>query len=392
LSHDHQIAESNTIKLKKALLSLLAEKDIHHITTKKIAEQANVSRGTLYLHFEDKFALFEEIVEEMLEGINDSVQESLRNKQYINFKEMDLEVHPTLAFVAENALFFKILMDREKMPFFDFHHFFIEVFKENIVLTPANSTLTSIERDLFAHYRALSIYAVIWYWMKEEMKTTPESITKQFWELIRQKRFYWIFGNEVMSSEKKAEHIDRRVLRTRDALQRSMIELILEKKEYSAVTISDITRKSNVRRATFYDHYSDKEELFKAIIRNYSKELMNHFTVKIDPKTMQLEEAVSVLIRLFTTLSEENSIIHFLKGDYGIPNPIPEIFHCLSEFYLEQTIHITAGKEMYAYYVTGMIVGLILYRANEGIHHSPEFLAREFIQFLDLKKYKVILI
>lgn len=54
-------------QVKQALLALLEERDIQHITMKEIAEKAEVSRGTLYLYYEDKFSIFEDVIEDMKE-------------------------------------------------------------------------------------------------------------------------------------------------------------------------------------------------------------------------------------------------------------------------------------------------------------------------------------
>jgi AcrR family transcriptional regulator len=54
---------------------------------------------------------------------------------------------------------------------------------------------------------------------------------------------------------------DRRVVRTRELLQKSLIELIGER-EYDAITIQDIAERANVGRTTFYLHYSNKDDLF----------------------------------------------------------------------------------------------------------------------------------
>lgn len=53
---------------------------------------------------------------------------------------------------------------------------------------------------------------------------------------------------------------DRRVARTRATLQRALISLIL-KKDYEAITISEICEVANVGRSTFYAHYSSKDDL-----------------------------------------------------------------------------------------------------------------------------------
>jgi AcrR family transcriptional regulator len=54
---------------------------------------------------------------------------------------------------------------------------------------------------------------------------------------------------------------DRRVQRTRELLQRALIELINER-GYDAITIQDIVDRANVGRTTFYAHYNSKEDLF----------------------------------------------------------------------------------------------------------------------------------
>ncbi|MBN1313384.1 MAG: TetR/AcrR family transcriptional regulator [Anaerolineae bacterium] len=54
--------------------------------------------------------------------------------------------------------------------------------------------------------------------------------------------------------------LDRRVQRTRKALSQALIELILEK-GYDAVRVQDIAERANLRAATLYLHYRNKEDL-----------------------------------------------------------------------------------------------------------------------------------
>jgi AcrR family transcriptional regulator len=54
---------------------------------------------------------------------------------------------------------------------------------------------------------------------------------------------------------------DRRVERTRELLQKALIELIAER-GYDAITIQDIVDRANIGRTTFYLHYNSKDELF----------------------------------------------------------------------------------------------------------------------------------
>jgi AcrR family transcriptional regulator len=63
------------------------------------------------------------------------------------------------------------------------------------------------------------------------------------------------------------EKLDRRVIRTRQMLQKALMELVREK-DYDTITVQDVTKKADVRRATFYLHYNDKEELLMAALEN----------------------------------------------------------------------------------------------------------------------------
>jgi AcrR family transcriptional regulator len=56
--------------------------------------------------------------------------------------------------------------------------------------------------------------------------------------------------------------IDRRVLRTRNALYDALVSLITEK-DYEAISLEDILTRSNVGRSTFYSHFRSKDELLE---------------------------------------------------------------------------------------------------------------------------------
>ena len=56
------------------------------------------------------------------------------------------------------------------------------------------------------------------------------------------------------------QRVDRRVQRTRQLLNRALMELIVEK-GYDSVTVQDIIDRANLGRSTFYTHYQDKEDL-----------------------------------------------------------------------------------------------------------------------------------
>lgn len=68
---------------------------------------------------------------------------------------------------------------------------------------------------------------------------------------------------------------DRRVRRTRDAIHRALIALILEK-GYDAVTVADIIDRADIGRSTFYNHYTDKQHVLYASLDELAAFLRAH--------------------------------------------------------------------------------------------------------------------
>lgn len=63
-----------------------------------------------------------------------------------------------------------------------------------------------------------------------------------------------------MQNPAEEPKIDRRILRTRQALREALLTLLNEK-DYDEITVEEITDRANLGRATFYLHYKDKEDL-----------------------------------------------------------------------------------------------------------------------------------
>jgi AcrR family transcriptional regulator len=71
--------------------------------------------------------------------------------------------------------------------------------------------------------------------------------------------------HEMMAVASRRAHqgIDRRSLRTRQALHHSLIELIVER-GYDQIGVADIAEAANVGRSTFYVHFTDKDDLLRS--------------------------------------------------------------------------------------------------------------------------------
>src|SRR5919109_3403628 len=68
---------------------------------------------------------------------------------------------------------------------------------------------------------------------------------------------------------------DPRVRRTRRILQEALVSLILEK-EYSAISIKDLTDRAEVAYITFFRHYNGIDELLMEVLDEGLAELLHH--------------------------------------------------------------------------------------------------------------------
>jgi AcrR family transcriptional regulator len=102
-----------------------------------------------------------------------------------------------------------------------------------------------------------------------------------------------------------ADNLDRRVRRTRDAIRRSFISLVLEN-GYDAVGVEDIAQRADIVRATFYAHYSTKDELLETLFAEVSVEVVDQIAA-IEHGDLKIVRA-SIAARLYLHAEELRDI------------------------------------------------------------------------------------
>src|SRR3954453_15976745 len=113
--------------LKKALIELMSEKNFDDITIQDISDKANVSRGTIYLHYVDKFDLLDKLIEEHINEMG----EICETTSEMDFKDANL---PWFEYLENNYLFFSTMLTSKGAPSFrrQFHEFLVEEFKDEV--------------------------------------------------------------------------------------------------------------------------------------------------------------------------------------------------------------------------------------------------------------------
>src|ERR1700685_48675 len=74
--------------------------------------------------------------------------------------------------------------------------------------------------------------------------------------------------SKLKLKSKPKPKVDRRTLRTRDALGDALIELMHER-PFKSITVQDVLDHAKVGRSTFYTHYRDKDDLFLSDVEEF---------------------------------------------------------------------------------------------------------------------------
>ncbi|MEQ2528424.1 TetR/AcrR family transcriptional regulator [Bacillaceae bacterium CLA-AA-H227] len=173
---DRRIAKSQEA-IKQALIELMSEKGFDNITIQDIADRANVNRGTIYLHYLDKFDLLDKIMEEHINNMHNFC-ESATEMDFI-----ESTVH-CMEYLESNYLFFSTMLVSEGAPYFRnrFLKFNIEEFRKDVDITTGKNF--GQNEDVVVQFVANAYVGVVEWWLKNEMPHPPHVMAKKLGELL----------------------------------------------------------------------------------------------------------------------------------------------------------------------------------------------------------------
>ncbi len=182
-----------------------------------------------------------------------------------------------------------------------------------------------------------------------------------------------------------ARKMDRRVVRTRQALRDALMALVTEK-GYEAITIQEIADRADVNRATFYLHFRDKEELLLSSLRELYDAL--GATVPSAASAEQMGKAIAGVLCDpidFRHIAAHADFYRAIIGKHG-----STAFRAMIQAYLEQIFKDTVvqplmslGQErsipldLIASYLAGAEIGVIVWWLRNNLASAPEDMAQQ---------------
>jgi AcrR family transcriptional regulator len=174
---------------------------------------------------------------------------------------------------------------------------------------------------------------------------------------------------------------DRRIQRTRELLQKALIELIGEH-GYDAITIQDIVDRANVGRTTFYKHYNSKDDLFmschEAVLSDFHMSPLH----PLSREELLSPEAPSAMKMAYNHLDEARTRLYpIFQGKDGAlilrqirDRSVQEIETNLRAVFAEADSLIPL--DMLAHYLVGAQLALVQWWLEKRRPHTPDTLTQ----------------
>ncbi|RED59299.1 TetR/AcrR family transcriptional regulator [Cohnella lupini] len=173
--------------INKAFLELFTEKELEQITINDISERANVNRGTIYLHYTDKYDLLDKCIEDHLSNMFVACSVSID----FNRDKIDLidELTSVFDYFEANFLFFSAMISTQRT----------SVFRERmlqIVVANLNEKLDqrdihrSMNKELIVQFTASAFVGTTEWWIRNHMPHSPQYMAEQLWKLFEKHDVY----------------------------------------------------------------------------------------------------------------------------------------------------------------------------------------------------------
>jgi AcrR family transcriptional regulator len=167
---------------------------------------------------------------------------------------------------------------------------------------------------------------------------------------------------------------NRRILYTKNIIKESLIEL-LKDKEIHQVTVTDICKKADVNRGTFYSHYKDAFDLLQSM----EDELFNQVIVYLTETPVE-DYTDILLIKVFELIAENKELCKVLFCKQNDSKILDRILYVANKANLDKIINTPGFTDAYLNYLLKYAIGGIIavvqtWLENDLVESPRELLA-----------------
>lgn len=158
-------------------IDLLSEKGFEKITISDIAERTNINRGTVYLHYVDKFDLLDKCVETYVERLLNHCGNSDGTNLRIGAFQSVFE------YLKVNSTIYKLLLNNEGVGFFRARLY--DTIKQTVTeVICVQSESNAFSNDVTIHFLTSGFIGVLEWWINNSMPCNIQEITEHLMTLL----------------------------------------------------------------------------------------------------------------------------------------------------------------------------------------------------------------
>ncbi|WP_169865166.1 TetR/AcrR family transcriptional regulator [Sutcliffiella halmapala] len=177
------------LKTKKAIteafLELFSDKEIEQITINEIAERANVNRGTVYLHYTDKYDLLNQCINEHLNKMFIYCKDNGMNPENSNMFHM-LEI--IFTYFQKNYMFFSSMLSSKTT--IEFRERMLQFIVSNInEKINAQKTKHEMDTELLTQFLASAFVGTVEWWIVNKMPHSPQYMAENLGRLFEKQGY-----------------------------------------------------------------------------------------------------------------------------------------------------------------------------------------------------------
>ena len=177
---------------------------------------------------------------------------------------------------------------------------------------------------------------------------------------------------------------DARVVRTKNKLFTAFKELLAEK-TFEEITINEICLRSDIRRATFYKHFSDKYDFLAGLTRKLRSDFESRFNTGNDLNDKDFTSYYYEYLNAIVTFLDSNEDIVNLIFDSNMTSTLVSVI--VEENYkrtkekldgdVKRGLKLVASTDMVAIYLAGGVSNALMKWLKTGKTVPGEELARD---------------
>nr|WP_312890972.1 TetR/AcrR family transcriptional regulator [Paenibacillus endophyticus] len=179
--------------------------------------------------------------------------------------------------------------------------------------------------------------------------------------------------------------IDRRIIRSREALREALLSL-MSNKPFTSISITEIVEVANYNRGTFYSNYESKEALLDEIISGLIQDLLRSFRAPYENvELFRIDELPAKSVMIFDHIYQHASIYSILLKSDVLSNIREKMFSALKKITQEELIQLDNGidSELHAIYSIHALVGLVFYWVESDFKHSSAYMQEQLVKMIN---------